>query len=339
VKQLRVFSRLLAGAVALAAIAAITLFTGFSRPVDAQQRAKIPRVGYLSPESSTSHEMADAFRDGLKQLGYVEGQTIQIEYRWAAGHFDRLPALATELVDLNIDIIVAAVTQASLAAKGATGVIPIVMAGVGDPIGSGLVASLAHPGGNITGTSSLSLDIVGKQLQMLAQVIPQVSHVAVLWNPTNTSYQKLALQQAELAARASGVKLQVVAAQAPSDFDAAFAAISTEGSKGLLILADPMFGQHRGRLVELARDNHLAGIGQSRVFAQLGLLMAYGPSNDQAYRRASAYVDKILKGAKPADLPVEQPTKFELVINLTTATSLGLTVPPYLLAQADEVIE
>jgi putative tryptophan/tyrosine transport system substrate-binding protein len=296
-------------------------------------------VGYLSSESSTAHEMADLFREGLKQLGYVEGQTIQIEYRWAAGQFERLPTLATELVDLKVDLIVAAVTQASLAAKAATRTIPIVIAGVGDPVGSGLVASLGHPGGNVTGTSSMSLDIVGKQLQMLKQVVPRVSRVAVLWNPTNTTYQTLALQQAELAARASGVELQVLAVRGPGDFDAAFAAISAQGSEALLILADPMFGQNRARLVELARDNRLPGIGQSPAFAQLGLLMAYGPSNDQAYARAAAYVDRILKGAKTADLPVEQPTKFDLVINLKTAKALNLTIPPFLLAQAAEVIE
>jgi putative ABC transport system substrate-binding protein len=283
--------------------------------------------------------MADLFRDGLKQLGYVEGQTIQVEYRWAAGQFERLPALAIELVDLKVDIIVAAVTQASLAAQAATRTIPIVIAGVGDPVGSGLVASLAHPGGNITGTSSLALDIVGKQLQMLEQVVRQASHIAVLWNPANTTYQPLALKQAELAARASGVELQVLEARGPSDFDTAFAAISAKGAKALLILADAMFGQHRGRLVELTRDNRLPGIAQSPVFAQLGLLMAYGPSADETDRRAAAYVDRILKGAKPADLPVEQPTKFDLVINLKTAKALGLTVPPFLLAQAEEVIE
>jgi putative tryptophan/tyrosine transport system substrate-binding protein len=169
--------------------------------------------------------------------------------------------------------------------------------------------------------------------------VPQASHVAVLWTPTNIAYQTLALQQAELAARASGVELQVLAAREPGDFDAAFEAIIAKGAKALLILADSMFGQHRGRLVELARDNRVPGIGQSSTFARLGLLMAYGPSNDQAYKRASAYVDKILKGAKPADLPVEQPTRFELVVNLNTAKTLGLTVPPPILARADEVIE
>jgi putative ABC transport system substrate-binding protein len=332
----RDIGRGLAGAAALAGAA---ILTKFSRPLDAQERAKIPRVGYLSPESPASHEMADLFRDGLKLLGYVEGQTIQIEYRWGAGQFNRLPALARELVDLKVDIIAAAFTQASLAAKAATRTIPIVIAGVGDPVGSGLVASLAHPGGNITGTSSLALDIVGKQLQMLEQVVPQASHVAVLWNPANTTYQTLALQQAELAARASGVELQVLAARGLSDFDAAFAAISAKDAKALLILADSMFGQHRGRLVDLARDNRLPGIGQSPDFARLGLLMAYGPSNDQAYKRAAAYVDRILKGATPDDLPVEQPTKFDLVINLKTAKALGLTVPLFLLAQAEEVIE
>lgn len=335
----RDFGWALAGAAAWVVIASTAVVTGFAQPLGAQDRAKIPRVGYLSPESSASHEMADLFREGLRQFGYVEGQTIEIEYRWAAGQFEPLPALARELVDLRVDLILAAFTQASLAAKEATKTIPIVMAGVGDPVGSGLVASLSHPGGNITGTSSLALDIVGKQLQMLEQVVPQASQVAVLWNPTNTTYQTLALQQAEVAARASGVELQVLEARQPSDFDAAFAVISAKGAKALLILADSMFGQHRGRLVELARDNRLPGIGQSPTFAQLGLLMAYGPSNDQAYKRAAAYVDRILKGAKPADLPVEQPTKFDLVINLKTANVLGLTVPPFLLAQADEVIE
>jgi putative tryptophan/tyrosine transport system substrate-binding protein len=255
------------------------------------------------------------------------------------GRFDRLAEFADEIVQSNVDVIVAVVTQASFSAKAATQTIPIVMVGVADPVGGGLVASLARPGGNITGTSGMAAEIVGKQFQLLKEVVPQVSRVAVLWNPTNPVFQALQLSQVEIAGRAYGVQLQLLEARAPNEFEAAFAAMSKEGTRALHILTDPLFGLHNGALVELAMKNRLATISGVRSFAEAGSLMAYGPSYFDLARRAAVYVDKILRGAKPADLPVEQPTRFELVVNLKSAKALNLTIPPDILALAEEVIE
>jgi putative ABC transport system substrate-binding protein len=275
----------------------------------------------------------------LAELGYIDGKNIAIEYRFADGAFDRLPGLATELVGLKVDVIVAVVTQASLAANNATKTIPIVMVSVSDPVGSGLVASLPRPGANITGTSSMTAEVAGKSLELLKEVIPTLSHAAVLWNPSNAVFQAQILRETEVAAKVLGVKLQPFGVRGPNELDAAFAAMSEAHSGALLVLADPMFALHQTRIVDLADRGHLPAMYGLREDAAAGGLMAYAPDYAELYWRAAAYVDKILKGTKPADLPVEQPTKFHLVINLKSAKGLGLEIPSKVLALADEVIE
>jgi putative tryptophan/tyrosine transport system substrate-binding protein len=304
---------------------------------EAQQPKKVPRIGFLSPTSDDSR--VEAFRQGLRELGYVDGQNITIEYRWADGRFDQLPDLAAELVRLKVDLVVAVVTQASLAAKKATGTIPIVMIGVSDPVGSGLVSSLARPGANITGNSSMTAEIVGKQLELLKETLPKISRVASLWNPANPVFQAIQRKEAEATARALGVQLHILEARGADEIDRAFTAMAKERMKALVVLGDPVFTTHRKRIAGLAAKQHLATVSGTREYVEAGGLMAYGPSFPDMYRRAAVYVDKILKGAKPADLPVEQPTKFELVINLKTAKQIGLTLPPNVLARADKVIK
>lgn len=303
----------------------------------AKQRA-IPIVGILGPQPN-SVPFGDAITAGLRELGYVEGQNILIEARWANGRFELLPGLAAELVHLKVDVLVTSLTQATLAAKQVTTTIPIVMAGVGDPVAAGLIASLARPGGNITGTASLIVDIVGKQMELLKEIAPGVTRVAVLWNPANSAFQKLQLSQVEIASRAAGLQLQLLEASAPSDFDLAFRSIAREQTKALAVLGDPLFSANAGLIAKSALRDQLVTVSNNRVMAQAGILLTYGPSLPQLHRRASVYVDKILKGAMPGDLPVEQPTTFELIVNLTSAKSLGIAVPPVLLARADEVIE
>jgi putative ABC transport system substrate-binding protein len=303
----------------------------------ARKRA-VPLVGYLSPGSQTLLS-GNVFQQGLRDLGYVVGQNIEVEYRFGNGAFDRLSDFAAELVTLNVDVIVAIVTQAALAAKKATSRIPIVMAGVADPIGAGLIASLAHPGGNVTGTSSIAAELVGKQLELIQEIVPKKSSIAVLWNPANSVFQQLQLKQAEEASRRSGVQLQQLPARSPEEFPGVFAAIIKEGAQGLLVLGDPTFSQHAEALSKLAIENRLPMVVANRRSAEAGGLIAYGPSYAELERRTAVYVDKILKGAKPSELPVEQPTKFEFLINLKTARALGLTVPAPWLARADEMIE
>jgi putative ABC transport system substrate-binding protein len=259
--------------------------------------------------------------------------------RWAEGRFDRLPQLAAELVRLNVDVMVTAVTEASLAAKAATSTIPIVMAGVGDPVAVGLVASLARPGGNVTGTAGMSADLVGKQLELLKDIDPALSRVAVLWNPANAAFQALQVHEAETAARRTGMQLRFVEARDPSAFSDAFATIRREQVQALLILGDPVYRAHRDALAAHAMKQRLVAVSGTRAFVEAGGLAGYGPSFPDLSRRAATYVDKLLKGGKPADLPVEQPTRFELVVNLKTAKALGVTIPPTVLARADEVIE
>jgi putative ABC transport system substrate-binding protein len=304
----------------------------------AQQPGRLPRIGYLSPGSAISSR-DDTFRQGLRELGYVEEQNIVVEYRFADGKFDRLGDLAAELVRLKVDVIVAVVTQASLAAKNATRTIPIVMAFVSDPVGSGLVTSLARPGANVTGTSSMTAEVVGKSLEVLKEAVPHVARVAVLWNPNNVIFQAQMLRATERAAARLGVELQAHGARGPDELDRAFAAMTTAGAGALLVLADPILVLQRTRIIELAEQGRLPAMYGLREYALAGGLMAYGPNDTEMYRRAASYVDKILKGAKPADLPVEQTTKFDLVINLKTAKALGLTIPLPLLGRADEVIE
>jgi putative ABC transport system substrate-binding protein len=304
----------------------------------AQQPAKIARVGFLLPYSPAPDARVEAFRQGLRELGYVEGQNVTIEYRWADGKFEQLPELAADLVRLKVDVIVTAVTQASLAARQATGAIPIVMIGVSDPVGSGLVASLARPGANITGTSSMTAEVVGKQLELLKETVPKLSQVAALWNPANPIFQAIQRKETEVAARALGVQLRILEARGPGDIERAFAAMTSKRTRALLVLGDPVFTSHRKRIADLAVNGRLPTVSGSREFVDAGGLMAYGPSFTEMYRRAAVYVDKILKGTKPADLPVAQPAKFELVINLKTAKQIGLTIPPNVLARANQVI-
>jgi putative ABC transport system substrate-binding protein len=275
----------------------------------------------------------------MRALGYVEGQHLVLEYRGAAGQYERFPALAAELVRLPVDVLLVPNTPAALAAKHATTTIPIVMVGISDPVGSGLVASLARPGGNITGLSVMRPELVGKHLEILREVLPTISRVAVLWNPANPVVA-LNVRATEVAAQALGVQLYLQEARGPDAFDRAFAAMTRAHAGALLVLGDPVFVQHRRRLAELAATSRLPTMYQiqCRAFVEAGGLLCYGPSLLDQWRRAATYVDKILKGAKPADLPVEQPTRFELVINLRTAQVLGITIPPTLLMLADEVI-
>src|SRR5438128_10000645 len=308
---------------------------------DAQQAGKVPRIGFLgvtSPSDRPSH--LDAFRQRLRELGWVEGQNIVIDYRYAEGRVDRLPDLAAELVRLKVDLIVASAgTQAATAAKNATETIPIVMIYVRDPVGTGLIASLARPGGNVTGVSGYTgLEIVAKQLELLKEIVPKIRRVAILSNPAN-AYHQLAITEVNVAARSLGVQLQLLEARGPNEFDGAFAAMATERVGALVVLSDAIFNSHRTRLADLAARSRLPAAYGVRESVEAGGLMSYGPSFLDLYRRSAAYLDKILKGAKLADLPVEQPTKFELVINLKTAKSLGLTIPPSLLQRADQVSE
>jgi putative tryptophan/tyrosine transport system substrate-binding protein len=309
---------------------------------EAQQAAKVARIGLLTTNLSTGPHLRDAFRQGLRDLGYVEGRNVVIEYRDAEGKFERLPALAAELVALKVDVIfVGGGTRAALAAMQATKTIPIVFAGVPDPVAIGLVTSLARPGGNVTGLSSFATELVGKCLEQLTQAVPGVSRVAVLWQPGAAPERadKDYLTSADVAGRALGVRLQVVEARGPADFDRAFSDMTRARAGALTVLGSAMFSIERRRLVDLAAKHRLPAVYPWREFVDAGALMSYGANIADMHRRAATYVDKILKGAKPADLPVEQPTKFELVINLKTAKALGLTIPPSLLGRADEVIQ
>jgi putative ABC transport system substrate-binding protein len=301
----------------------------------AQPPGKIARVGFLGDVPSF---IDDAFRQGLRELGYVEGRNIAIEHRAPGWKYERLPGLAAELVRLKVDVIVAASPPATEAAKQATSTIPIIFTVSGDPVAEGFVASLARPGGNLTGLATMGSELVGKQLEMLKAVAPKVSRVAVLQNPKQPSHAG-AVRQAEGAARALGLQVQILEARNPSEIEAAFAAMTSQRAGGVLVLRDAEFRAHRAQIVGLAAKRRLPAVYGLREQAEAGGLIAYGASVPHNFRRAATYVDRILKGAKPADLPVEQPTKFELVINLKTARTLGLTIPPSLLGQADEVIQ
>jgi len=306
---------------------------------EAQQAGKVARIGVLAQGSSTdAPHSGEAFRQGLHDLGYVEGQNIVLEYRWAEGRAERLPDLAVELVNLKVDVIVAGGTPAPLAAKHATRTIPIVMGGAGDPVGTGLVASLARPGGNVTGLSTLTPELGRKRLQLLKEVVPGVSRVAVLWNAANP-YTLLLVRETEAAARTLGVQVQSLAVRGPDDFENALPAAIRGRAGALIVVDDPLTYLYRMRIVDFAARNRLPAMYGFREFAEAGGLMAFGANLADLYRRAATYVDKILKGAKPADLPVEQPTKFELIINMKTAKALGLTIPPSLLLRADQVVE
>ncbi len=305
---------------------------------EAQQPSKVPRIGYLGPDSpaGTANRL-EVFRQGLRDLGYVEGRNIAIEYRWAEGRVERFPDLAVKLVGLKVDVIVAPTTPAALAANTATGTIPIVFVTAGDPVGS-LVASIARPGGNVTGLSLLGPEIVARQLQLLKEAVPKAFRVAVLSNPASP-YNALMVKETEAAARSLGVRVQLLSVRGVDALDSAFSAVTKERPSALFVLFDPMFFAHRTRIAEFANQNRLPAMYPHREYAEAGGLIAYGADLPDNVRGAATYVDRILGGARPADLPVEQPTKFELVINLRTAKALGLTIPPSVLARADEVIE
>src|SRR5215470_4558714 len=313
------------------------LFSPFA--AEAQQTPKFARIGYLGGVSAVP-QVREAFLQGLQDLGYVVGRNVVIEYRDPEGKYERLPALAAELVALKVDVIVVSGTPMTRAAKQATSTIPIVFVAV-DPVTSGLVSSLARPGGNLTGLASLIPDLVGKCLELLNQAVPRVSRVAVLWPPgaLGERTEKNMLTGVGEAGRALGVRLQFVEARHPADLDRAFSEMTRARAGALAVLPSTILVRERKRLVDLAAKNRLPTIFTQTEFVDAGGLMGYGPSVADLYRRAATYVDKILKGAKPADLPVEQPTTFELVINLKTAKALGLTIPPSLLARADRVIE
>jgi len=306
----------------------------------AQQPRNVPRIGYivLNSADSAKHLLA-AFRQGLNERGWVDRQNVVIEDRYADGVVDRLRAMVAELIRLKVDIIVTTSSVTTWVAKDATKVIPIVMTVSADALGEGLVASLAHPGGNITGMSFLvGPEIAGKQLQLLKELAPAAARVAVLTNPTNKSHAAFA-RELEVAARSLGMRIQVLEAQSPERLDNAFAAMAHERAGALLVLSDSTFLGQRRKIVDLAARIRLPAIYYQKEFVEAGGLISYGASLLDMFRRAAADVDKILKGARPADIPIEQPTKFELVINLNTATALGLSIPQTLLLRADEVIQ
>ena len=301
----------------------------------AQQPAKTPRVGLLRP-GAPPDPYVEAFRQGLRDLGYVEGRTIALEYRWAEGSPARLAPLAAELVQLKVDVIVTQGEQATRAVKEATGTIPIVMATSGDPVEAGLVASLGHPGGNVTGMGSLVPELTAKRLQLLKEVVPKVSRVAILFNP-NLSIA-LSVKEAQAAARTLDLRALPVEVRTPDELGRAFDTIAKERAQALLLFGDPFTVTHEGRILDLAVKRRLPTISVFKEFAEHGGLMSYGPNLLGSFRRAATFVDKILKGAKPADLPVEQPTRFELVVNLKAAKALGLTIPQSILIRADQVL-
>jgi putative ABC transport system substrate-binding protein len=305
---------------------------------EAQQAGKVPRIGFLFFGSPGPSRELDAFRQGLRELGYTEGQNIVIEVRFASGRVERLPELAAELVRLKLDVIVTPGTPASLVAKQATGTIPIVFAGVADAVGAGLVANLARPGGNITGLTSISAELGGKRLELLKEVAPKASRVAVLYNPADRS-NVLVLKELQESAPALRLTLQPLGVRGPGEFEGAFVAMSRKRAHALFGAAGILTTEHRKALVDLAAKRRIPAMWGERQFVEAGGLMSYAVDFYDQVRGAAVYVDKILKGAKPGDLPVEQPTKFELVINLKTGKALGLTIPPSLLRRADEVIE
>jgi len=303
----------------------------------AQQRHPVPRIGILTPASEASTPLWEAFRQGLRALGYVEGQNISLEYRFAAGQPERFAALAAELVRLPVDLLVTDSTPATQAAKDTTSTIPIVMTACAAPVETGLVASLAQPGGNVTGLSVMAPGLGGKRLELLKEVLPHVSRVAVLWSTGNLTYPPQ-WRELEAAAHVLGVQLHPLEVQHPNELESLFTAMPTAGAEALITLADAVLWNHRTRVVALTAQSRLPAMFPEREFADAGGFMAYGPSVPESFRRAATYVDRILKGAKPEELPVEQPTQFDFVINLKTAQALSLTIPSPLLFQATEVI-
>jgi putative ABC transport system substrate-binding protein len=318
-------------------VAVVLLALGVT--AEAQQPKKVPRIGLLGVVSASAAEgRIEAFRQGLRDLGYVEGKNIVIEYRTAEGKLERLPALAAELVRLKVDVIVTRGPPPTRSAKEATSTIPIVMGSDIDPVGNGFVASLARPGGNITGLSALSPELSGKQLELLKEIIFKLSRVAVLGTSTIPGSAQM-LRETEAAAGVFGVHLQYLDVQKPKEIETAFRAASKGRADAVLVLPNPLTLSQRTQVVDLAVKSRLPVMYPQSEYVEDGGLMTYGPSINDLFRRAATYVDKILKGAKPADLPVEQPTKFEFIINLKAAKQIGLTIPPNVLARADQVIK
>lgn len=321
----------------LGAAAALVALASF--PAQAQQAGKVYRIGYLSSGTVQHIQFREAFAEGLRALGWIEGKNIHIEYRYAEGRFERLPELAAELVRLKVDVIAAGQTTSAAAAKQATATIPIVVMNVGDPVASGLVASLARPGGNVTGVSYLfSADLVGKHLELLRQAVPGIRRVAILLNPANPAHVA-AIGSTEAMAGTLGVQPLFVEARAADRIDPVFETMTRERAEALVVLADALFILERERLAALTRKHRLPSIYGARENAEIGGLMSYGPSLVANLRRGASFVDKILRGAQPADLPMEQPATYELVVNLKTARALGLTLPQSLVRRADQVIE
>jgi putative ABC transport system substrate-binding protein len=305
----------------------------------AQQKEKIPRVGFMGNSTAALEaNLIKAFRDGFRELGYEEGRNIEIVFRWAKGNYARFPKLIAELLAHKVDVLVTAGTPATLAVKKATSTVPLVMVAVGDPVGTKIVPNLAHPGGNITGLSSLAPDLEGKRLELLREVVPHLTHVAFFLNPAN-AFHTVSMRQALAAAKALKIELRPYEVRKTEDLDTAFANIAKDRPDGLLILADRIFLHNRKRLMDFATQQKLPSVNAYRELVRAGGLMSYGPSYEDMHRRAAIYVDQILKGAKPSDLPIELPTKFNLFVNLKAALALGLEMPPLLLSRADEIIE
>ena len=305
-----------------------------------QQPAKIARIGFLGAASDSGFyaKGVEALRAGLRDLGYMEGKNIVIEPRWAEGKYERLPELARELVRLKVDVIVAVPSPAIRAAQQATSTIPIVFPTTGDPVGSGVAASLARPGGNITGLSNSNLDVSAKLLDLLKAIAPKLTRVAMLGNPGSSTQPRI-LKSVQAAAQTVGIQILPVEARSPEEIERAFPRMTREGAGAVIIAADALFLAQSRRIAELALNHGLPSISQHPNYAEVGGLMSYGQNTLEGYRRAASYVDKILNGAKPGDLPIEQPTKFQLLINRKTAKALGRTIPPELLLRADEVIQ
>jgi putative ABC transport system substrate-binding protein len=301
----------------------------------AQQPRKIPTIGVLWPNPPMTFKF---MREGMRERGYIEGQNIRFEFRWAEGKLDQLPQLARDLVDIPVDVMLTLAPPATVAARNATQTIPIVFVAIGEPVASGLVASLARPGANLTGTTRMLPEMSAKHVELLKAAVPSLSKLAVLWNPINTSHRP-ALKAVEAVALSLSLQVRPLEVRGPAELDNVFAAISGDRADGVLFIADPVFFVNLKRIAEFVGSTRLPAIANFIEFPKLGGLMGYAPSIPDEFRHAAGHIDKILKGAKPADLPVELPTKFQLVINLKTAKALGLELPPTLLARADEVIE
>lgn len=323
----------------IAAIIALAAGLADIVPAAAQQPVKVHRIGFLGNSTAAlERNLIGPFREGLREFGYVEGSSIHVEYRWAEGDYERFPGLVAELIAAKVEVIVTAGTPAALAVKRATTSIPLVMVAVGDPIGTGLVTSLSRPGGNITGLSSIAPDMEGKRLQLLRELLPKLSHVAVLWNPANP-FHVGSSKEAREAAQSMRIKLQFYAARSAEELAGAFAAMAKDRPQALVVFADRVFLHNRVRIAAFALDNHLLSAVTHQELVDSGALLSFGANYPDMHRRAAFYVDRILKGANAGSLPIEQPRNFELVINRRTAKALGLAVPASLLLRADRVLE